>query len=132
MDKSSGGVGLTTSLASARTTPPTKAASALSGVELTRFRGHIILCVQEAANVQDQTAVPGGVQAADGRAGACRAHMLTGHLKWFENETGNRPPNRVNSTMSRPGGRVFREEVRQLHGGGACLVLQTHYSYCSE
>lgn len=38
-------------------------------VELTRIRGHIILCVQGVANVQSTTAVPGGIPPADGRAG---------------------------------------------------------------
>ena len=35
-------------------------------VELTRFRGHIILCVQGVANVQSTTAIPGGIPTADG------------------------------------------------------------------
>jgi hypothetical protein len=39
-------------------------------LELTRYRGHIILCVQGVANVQSTTAVPGGVSPADGRAGS--------------------------------------------------------------
>ncbi|GAB1829015.1 hypothetical protein MyNCGM70_18900 [Achromobacter xylosoxidans] len=26
--------------------------------------------------------------------------MLTGHLKWFENQTGNRPPDRLNSNSN--------------------------------
>jgi hypothetical protein len=28
--------------------------------------------------------------------------MLMGHLRWFENQTGNRPPDRVNSNSSLP------------------------------
>jgi hypothetical protein len=39
-------------------------------LELTRFRGHIILCVQGVANVQSTTAVPGAIPPADGRAGS--------------------------------------------------------------
>lgn len=39
-------------------------------LELTRFRGHIILCVQGVANVQSTTAVTGGIPPADGRAGS--------------------------------------------------------------
>jgi hypothetical protein len=35
-------------------------------LELTRFRGHIILCVQGVANVQSTTAIPGGIPTADG------------------------------------------------------------------
>lgn len=35
-------------------------------LELTRFRGHIILCVQGAENAQGQTAVLGGIQTANG------------------------------------------------------------------
>ena len=45
-------------------------------LELTRFRGHIILCVQGVANVKSTTAVPGGIPPADGRAGSSRALTL--------------------------------------------------------
>ena len=45
-------------------------------MELTRFRGHIILCVQGVANVKSTTAVPGGIPPADGRAGSSRALTL--------------------------------------------------------
>ena len=45
-------------------------------VELTHFRGHIILCVQGVANVKSTTAVPGGIPPADGRAGSSRALTL--------------------------------------------------------
>jgi Plasmid pRiA4b ORF-3-like protein len=41
-------------------------------LELTRFRGHIMLCVQGVTNVQSTTAVPGGVPPADGRVGSSR------------------------------------------------------------
>lgn len=47
-----------------------------AALELTRFRGHIILCVQGVANVKSTTAVPGGIPPADGRAGSSRALTL--------------------------------------------------------
>ena len=41
-------------------------------LELTRFRGHLILCVQEVANVQNLTTVPGGISPADARSVSSR------------------------------------------------------------
>ena len=41
-------------------------------LELTRLRGHLILCVQEVANVQNLTTVPGGISPADARSVSSR------------------------------------------------------------
>ena len=43
-------------------------------MKLTQFRGHLILSKEGDRNAQDQAAVPGGVQAADRRAGDGWAH----------------------------------------------------------
>ena len=43
-------------------------------LELTPFRGHLILTEKGVRHADDEAAVPGGVQAADGRAGARWAH----------------------------------------------------------
>lgn len=44
-------------------------------LELTRFRGHIMLCVQGVANVQSTTAVPSGIPPAGGRVGRSPAQL---------------------------------------------------------
>jgi transposase len=69
-------------------------------VQLTRVRGHIILCVQGVANVQSQTAVPGGVQTADGRAGESRAH--TGEFSREFNVTAQSITNWVGQAAGKP------------------------------
>lgn len=46
-------------------------------LKLTQFRGHLILSKEGARDAEDQAAVPGGVQAADRRAGHDRAHGTT-------------------------------------------------------
>jgi hypothetical protein len=48
--------------------------SAGAVLELTPFRGHLILMEKGVRYADDQTAIPGGVQTADGRAGARWAH----------------------------------------------------------
>jgi transposase-like protein len=55
--------------------PPEKLTAADAGMELelTRFRGHLILSKGGIHDAQVPCAVPGGVSPADGRAGACRS-----------------------------------------------------------